>query len=226
MGVPQTAMSGLQDRAEAVRGPAEPALLDVRFRNLLGEEAWLRLPHQVRRRFSKRLAAGETRLYQGRVERTELTWAGRVLAELTRLIGGPLPRTHGETGPAVVIVAENEGLGGQSWTRSYAREGRFPQVVHSAKRFRGPTGLEEHVGCGIGMTLRVSEEDRSFVFRSERYFFDLLGLRIYLPRFLEPGCMEIRHTQLTDENLFSFELRLTHPLCGRMLTQLARFEEV
>ncbi len=67
--------------------------------------------------------------------------------------------TNGATGPALVAVVEDERLGGQSWTRLYARPGRFPQTIHSAKRFRGPTGLEEYVGYGIGMALRVTVED-------------------------------------------------------------------
>ena len=58
----------------------------------LGEVAWARLPEAVQRRFSKRLADGETVVYQGSVGTTELSRAGRVLAFLLRAIGGPLPR--------------------------------------------------------------------------------------------------------------------------------------
>jgi hypothetical protein len=207
----------------------EGAVTDVRFRALVGEAAWGRLPPAVRRRFSKRIAAGDVVVYRGRVTESELSVAGRVLAFLARAVGGPLPTTHGATGAAVVVVAEDALLGGQSWTRSYARPGRFPQVVHSAKRFCGPTGLEEYVGFGIGMTLRVMVEDGALVFRSERYFLELARWRVYFPRGLEPGAMEIVHREEPDDEAkggaFSFRLSLTHPLLGRLVHQLAFFRE-
>jgi hypothetical protein len=231
-------MSGAEELASAVDPgsrragaprEADGGVTDLRFRSLVGEEAWGRLPEPVRRRFSKRLAEGETIVYQGRVEATELSITGRVLAVLARVIGGPLPLTHGATGAAVVMVTEDRRLGGQSWTRTYVRPGRFPQVVHSAKRFCGPTGLEEYVGCGIGMTLGVTVEDGALVFRSGRYFLELGGSRLTFPRVLEPGLMEIVHREeaVAGEpcGAFSFRLSLTHPLLGRLVYQLASFRD-
>lgn len=202
----------------------EPDVTDLRFRTLLGEEAWARLPEPVRRRFSKRWQPGDMVIYPGRVVVTELSRAGRVLAFLTRAIGAPLPLVNRATGPAVVAVTENATLGGQTWTRTYARPGRFPQVIHSAKRFSGPTGLEEYVGYGFGMTLRVTEENGALVFRSERYFFEIGHLRLTIPRFAEPGAMKIVHR---DEGggQFSFRLTLSHPLLGRLVHQLAYFRD-
>ena len=124
-----------------------------------------------------------------------------------------------------MTVIEDAGLGGQSWTRVYPRPGRFPQVITSAKRFRGPTGLEEYVGRGIGMTLSLAVEDGALVFRSERYFVEVAGRRLVVPRLLSPGRMEIVHTQIEGRR-FSFRLTLTHPLLGRLIHQLAHFEEV
>lgn len=203
---------------------AEPALCDLRFRTLLTDAAWQALPADVRRRFSKRLAPGDMVLYRGGVELTELSMAGRALAFLARLIGAPLPLVNGATGPAVVAVIEEPRVGGQIWSRSYAQPGRFPQVVHSAKRFRGPTGLEEYVGCGIGMTLGVSVEAGALVFRSRRYFFEVGSLRVYLPRALEPGTMKITHRD-EGEGRFAFELELSHPWLGRLLRQVAHFTD-
>ncbi|HKZ97689.1 MAG TPA: DUF4166 domain-containing protein [Hyphomicrobiaceae bacterium] len=225
-------MSAVSKPIAAAEGPrTESELVDLRFRALVGEEAWGRLPGPVRRRFSKRIAEGEMVLYAGRVVATELSLAGRVLAFLLRAIGGPLP-AGGATGEALVAVTEDAALGGQTWTRVYARPGRFPQVVHSAKRFRGPSGLEEHIGCGIAMTLCVTVEEGALHFRSAGYFVELGRFRIAVPRALSPGAMEIVHREEPaheahdrDGGAFSFRLTLTHPYFGRLVHQLAYFRD-
>ena len=77
-----------EDRPVGFAG--EEAVVDLRFRALVGEEGWSRLPDAVRRRFSKRLAPGSVLLYSGEVLETKLTRAGRCLAFLARAIGAPL----------------------------------------------------------------------------------------------------------------------------------------
>lgn len=206
--------------------PREPdaAVSDLRFRALVGEAGWCRLPVAVQRRFSTRLAPAAVLLYAGTVLETRLSRAGQLLAFLARVIGAPLPLDDGMAGGATVAVMENARLGGQSWTRTYARAGRFPQVIHSAKRFAGPTGLEEHVGGGIGMSLTVAEEGGALVFRSVGYFLAVGRLRVSLPAILTPGAMEIVHR---DEGggTFLFTLTLAHPRLGVLIRQVARFRE-
>ena len=90
----------------------DDGLVDLRFRTLVGEEAWARLPEAVRRRFSKRLKNGETAIYKGLVAETALSRAGRILAFLARAIGGPLPLANGACGAAAVVVTEDGALGG------------------------------------------------------------------------------------------------------------------
>jgi len=201
--------------------PARP-LTDLRFRTLIGEAGWARLPEPVRRRFSKRIAPGEALIYRGQVVETELSRSGSILAFLTRAIGSPLPLTNGARGPALVVVTEDQRLEGQSWTRIYTRAGRRPQTVHSAKRFRGPTGLEEYVGYGVGMVLRVAVEDGALVFRSDHYFLTLGAWRMRLPQLLVPGEMCIAHRD-QGGGAFSFSLRLTHRRFGCLVHQVAHF---
>jgi hypothetical protein len=135
------------------------ALGDLRFRALLAEADWYELPLPIRRRFSKRLADGETAVYVGEILETHLSRAGWLLAQLLRLIGAPLPTASDSGVPSVVTVTEEMATGGQIWTRLYARRRSFPQVVHSSKRFAGRTGLEEYVGYGVGMALKLEVED-------------------------------------------------------------------
>jgi hypothetical protein len=203
---------------------------DLRFRDLVGAAAWAELPPAVRRRFSKRFKNGEAILYNGHVIETQLSRAGRFLSVLAHAIGSPLPGPNGNAGAAAVTVIQDAASGHQNWTRTYERAGQFPQVVHSMKRFAGPTGLEEYVGAGIGMSLVLSVEAGALVFRSGHYFFELGRFRAKLPRLLSPGVMEIIHR---DEpvycglaNAFSFRLTLTHPVFGCLVHQLAYFKEV
>ncbi|MGD1956182.1 MAG: DUF4166 domain-containing protein [Sphingomonadales bacterium] len=217
-------------------GAAKPAtavqsgsLSDLRFARLVGKTAWFALPNAVRQRFSKRLKSGQSVVYKGRLIETRMSRMGWILAQLLRAIGGPLPLdTHdvGQEGAAVVTVTEAPGGRGQFWTRQYNRQRGFPQVIHSMIQFSGPTGLEEGVGYGIGMTLTLKTEADSLLFCSAAYFVTLLGQRLYLPRWLTRclmlGDLVIGHHDLGN-GAFDFTLDLTHPLFGTLIHQRARF---
>jgi hypothetical protein len=198
---------------------------DTRFRALMRAEDWMSLPLAIRRRFSKRLANGATLLYAGEVLETTMSRVGWLWAQLLRLIGGPLPLMRNRHVPAVVAVTEDHASRGQIWTRLYGRAGCFAQVVQSSKRFGGPTGLEEYVGYGIGMTLTVEAREGALIFRSRDYFVELFGRRWLLPTWLAPGDTIVTHAELPDGR-FSFTLQLIHPRLGHMIRQMGMFREV
>jgi hypothetical protein len=214
------------DLAPAVARPASETneLGDLRFRALLSDADWLALPHTIRRRFSKRLSGGNTTVYVGEVIETRMSAAGWLLAQAARLIGGPLPVSRDAHVPSVVTVTEDIATNGQHWTRLYARRRGFPQVVHSSKRFAGPTGLEEYVGCGVGMALTISVEAEALIFRAAHYFIQLGRFRLRLPAWLAPGALSVTHAELGDGR-FLFKLDIVHPRLGRLICQTAAFKE-
>ncbi|SEW46047.1 protein of unknown function [Cognatiyoonia koreensis] len=198
---------------------------DCRFRKLLGEAGWHRLPAAVRRRFGKRLKGGVSVAYQGKVVAMQMNLAGRLLAQAARLIGAPLPYDLSSKGqPAVVIVTEDIASDGQFWVRQYGRAKGFPQVVHSSKRFAGPSGLEEYIGYGIGMALKIVAEDDALLFKSDHYFVQVFGRKFRLPRFLSPGALVIGHHDLGEHN-FMFSLRLHNRLFGELIAQDCLFQD-
>jgi hypothetical protein len=203
---------------------ADAPLGDLRFRALLSDRDWEALPAAIRRRFSTRLAAGDTVVYAGRVVETRMNRLGWCLAQLVRTIGAPLPLARDRDVAAIVAVTEDMAGGGQVWTRVYARRGGFPQVIHSAKRFAGRTGLEEQVGGGVGMALTVHVVDAALVFRSAGYFVRLLGRQLALPAWLSPGALAVTHAA-RDDGSFTFTLDLHHPRFGALIRQTAVFRE-
>ena len=202
-----------------------PELGDLRFRALMSEAEWASLPPAIRRRFSKRLAGGQMIVYAGEILESWMSRLGWWLAQAARLIGGPLPLTRDAHVPSVVTVTEGIATGGQIWTRLYARRKGFPQVIHSSKRFAGPTGLEEYVGRGIGMTLIAYARDGALVFRSKSYFLQLFGRRWLLPAWLTPGTLYVTHAEVPDGK-FSFTLQIFHPRFGLLIRQMAMFREI
>jgi hypothetical protein len=205
-------------RTDASRG-------DVRFRALLSEADWLSLPVCTRRRFSKRLADGATAIYAGTMVKASFSRLGSALARAALLIGGPLPTGHDVDVPFLVMVTEEMATGGQIWTRICARRRRFPQVIHSSKRFSGPTGIEEYIGFGLSVALRVLVEDRSLLFRSAGYFLQAGRRRIRLPDWITPGTLTVAHADL-GEGEFLFTLQIVHPRLGHLIDHAAVFHEV
>ncbi len=197
---------------------------DLRFRHLLSDAAWAELPPPIRRRFSKRVADGGTAIYVGEILETRMSTAGWLLAQASRLIGGPLPTRTDCRVPTVVTLTEDMATGGQMWTRIYTRRRSFPQVIHSSKNFCGPTGLEEYIGCGVSMALTVTVEQRSLVFRSAGYLLCIGARRLRLPRWLTPGQLTVKHIDLDGEQ-FMFSLSVVHPWAGGLIEQTVVFRE-
>jgi hypothetical protein len=211
------------------RLPSSPAsdtrlLDDLRFRALLSDEDWGRLPVAIWRRFSKRLGDGKTVVYVGEVDDAGFSRVGWWVAQIGRVIGGPLPTGCATGVPIIVTVTEDAASGGQIWTRICARRDGFPQVIHSAKRFAGPTGLEEYVGFGISMALWISVENEALCFRSAGYALQLGRFRLPLPEWLTPGELKVTHAGLGG-GTFRFTLQVVHPRFGMLVRQSAVFKE-
>lgn len=198
---------------------------DHRFSKLLGPKNWVKLPPAIRRRFGKRVHGGGSVAYRGVVTHMQMNWAGRLLAHAARLIGAPLPYDMSCVGkPAVVTVTEDLAGNGQFWIRQYGRASGFPQMIHSSKRFAGPTGLEEYIGFGIGMALNVAVEDEALLFKSDHYFLSIFGRHLRIPRLVAPGALVIGHHDLGNGK-FRFSMRLDHKILGHVLSQDAVFED-
>jgi len=211
-------------RQQSLAAPGEILLDDNRFRALLSDCDWGRLPLATWRRFSKRLAGGRTIVYVGEVEESSHHRVGWWLAQALRVIGGPLPTGTETRVPIIVSVTEDAASGGQIWTRICACGNGFPHVIHSAKRFAGPTGLEEYVGFGISMALRLRVADDALLFDSAGYFLCLGRLRLPLPDWLTPGALTVGHADLGC-GAFRFTLDLVHPRWGELVRQSAVFRE-
>ena len=188
------------------------------YASLLGT-SWYELPVRTRARFG---VEREMVCYHGRVVVSDCTLLGRLFRQLARLVGSPLPFDD-TVGPATVVVMAT-GRGSSSWTRVYRRKAGRAQAIRSVKRFAGPTGLEEHLGAGLCMALRVHVEDASLVFESAGYSWALGTVRIPLPGWLTPGRLVVRSTELAAPS-FRFCLTLNHPRFGVVLRQEAVFED-
>ena len=201
------------------------ALGDIRFRKLLGPKDWNALPVAVQERFSKRVKGGESTIYKGYVVKTEMNRVGHIFANILRIIGAPLPLDRrNEEAPAIVTVTEDHDYKGQFWSRQYGSRHGFPQIVQSSKQFSGPTGLEEYIGYGIGMTLRLAVEDEALAFYSDRYFLRLRGKRLLLPKWLSKLALRVGHADHGD-GWFEFCLELEHPWFGKLMDQQVMFED-
>lgn len=212
-------------RAHPVRSgnPAHP------FRKLLGADKWDALPQAVRDRFAHKVAADTCISYVGEVVTCRTSRIGKILSALGRLVGAPLPLGEDAGVAAQVSVTGDAGGLSQYWTRSYNRGGHFPQTIHSVKRFAGPTGLEEYLGYGIGIALKLDTMENGLLFVSDHYFLKAGGFRLRLPRWMEPGKMTVSHIDCgkdeSGQGHFAFVLELVHPRFGEFFHQLALFAD-
>jgi hypothetical protein len=151
---------------------------------------------------------------------------GRILAQLCRLIGAPLPLSRDAFVPAVVSVTEDPAGGGQFWTRLYGRRRGFPQVIHSAKRFcrpDRPRGIYRPAESASRFGSRWKEGALHFL--SDHYFVSALGAPAAPAALALAGTDAGQPYRLRPRQLRLRAPSLDHPGLGELICQTAMFEE-
>lgn len=198
---------------KAAREPARHGLRDV-----LGADAWLRLPEAVRERFADGTAAVT---YAGAFEIVRANWLGKLFAWLGVLFGTPVaPRSGADVAARVMVRPNPEGV---VWTRIYEWADGRTHHVRSTKVVTGDGELVEKLPARLNMPLHVYEAGRVLHFVSRGYYFDLgLGMRLPLPALFSPGITHVEHIDL-GHGWFRFTMTVTHPQFGELFFQTGRF---
>ncbi|UXH77142.1 DUF4166 domain-containing protein [Roseateles amylovorans] len=179
---------------------------------LMGPDAWARLPAAVRRRFDAHAAAV---CYRGRMD-LRCSRLGRLLAWLAWPLRGPL-LPHCAKDVAAEVTVSADGQGGVVWSRHMGR-----RTVQSVKRAHPEHGVLERTRGGLAMALDVFEDQGALVFQSRHYLWCLGPVRLRLPDWLSPGCCRVEHRDLGDGR-FRFTLTMTHPRWGLTFEQTGDF---
>jgi Domain of unknown function (DUF4166) len=188
------------------------------LRDVLGVDAWLRLPTAVRERFAENTS---NVTYAGAFEIVRASGLGRTFARLGTLFGTPVVPRSGENVEALVLVRPNDH--GVDWNREYCWPDGKRNLVRSTKVVTCDGQLIEKLPARLCMPLHVFEDGGVLHFVSRGYYFDLgFGVRLPLPAFFSPGVTHVEHIDL-DHGWFRFTLAVTHPLFGELFFQTGRF---
>jgi hypothetical protein len=192
------------------------------FVELLGRQAWERLPVAVQARFEPHDTTRPYEIfYHGRMH-VRGSLLGRCFAQLCRLVGTPVAPFVHENVPVSVRVFDNSERTGTVWERCYHFPGRAAVTVSSTKQMEADGTLVEALGAGLRMRLRVFEQHGELHFLSTSYYFQLGALRIALPDWMLPGPTLVTHADLGGGH-FLFTMHTAHPRWGAMYEQSGRF---
>jgi hypothetical protein len=201
-------------------------LVDVResagarhgLRDVLGTEAWNRLPEAVRERFAA--SSGDV-TYAGAFEVVRASLLGRAFAYLGALFGTPVAPRGGRNVAARVFVRPH--ADGVDWDREYHWADGGVSLVQSTKVVTAAGDLVERLPARLCMPLAVHEAGGVLHFVGRSYYFDL-GFEVHLPlpAFFSPGTTHVEHIDL-GHGWFRFTLAVEHPLFGELFFQTGRF---
>lgn len=184
---------------------------------VLGRRAWMRLPEAVRERFA---ATAIAVTYAGAFEIVRASRLGRLFAWLGTLSGRPVTPYEGLDVEARVHVRPNEI--GVEWIREYRWADGRQDVVVSTKVITPHAQLIEKLPGRLCMPLHTYEDGGVLHFVSRGYYFDVAGMKFWLPAFFTPGVTHVEHIDL-GHGWFRFTMTVTHPVFGEMFFQTGRF---
>jgi hypothetical protein len=181
--------------------------------------AWARLGSAVRQHYDIAPGADERRVMHGTMRVSHAWWATPVLTA-GRIFGALLDRA----GEGIPVRVENwtaRGSRALHWHRTFAFPLK-PIVFRSRMEHAGGDEIVEYVRGGLGIRMRLSEQEGALVYEGIRYQWDLGPLSLPIPDWLLAGKASIREWSL-DEERFAMEFHIRHPLFGEAFCYAGEF---
>lgn len=195
------------------------------FRHVLGDE-WGSLHPDIQHRFGMNPPVGSRLYYTGTLWELTCSRLGKLMAWATQpFVRGALIPVTDHDFPVDIEVFSRPGDPAIFKQRIYRLNGREPIMFTSRMVALGTDRVIEYVGIGLGMVLKLSVNDGNLYFTSERYFFEVFGVRIPLPGVLTPGKTFLVHRNESPES-FSIRIEIRHALFGTTFTQAGEFREL
>jgi hypothetical protein len=195
------------------------------FKKILGSK-WGKLHPDIQRRFDKNPVPGCPLYYHGRLAELRSSRIGKFLGHFSKpFIHGALIPYDDSDFPVDIQVYCKDSDARIYKQRIYRLHGRKPIQFTSYMQESERGEVLEYVGFGLGMKLLLSVQDGNLHFRSDGYFWDLLGWRIPLPDWITPGETRLCHTN-DAPNRFNIRIEIRHPWLGLTFMQAGSFAQV
>ena len=172
---------------------------------------WERLGEVVRRHYDVTPGTEQTVVMNG-IMSVRHSRAAYPFLLVGRLIGALIAR-RGENVPVCVRNWCRPGSAAMHWHRTFRFPGLAPDVFASRMEYLERDELVEYVGFGLGVRMRLTEEEGALVFTSRGYLWDIGPFRLPLPDWLFLGRARIREAPVGDER-FRVDFSMRHPLLG------------
>lgn len=197
-------------------------VIDNTYRYLLGNKYWGKIKPEIRKRFSVKPTEDGCICYAGKMDAVRLNVMGWLFAQVCRVIGTPLAPLTGENVPMQIQLSKNMNINGVDWKRIYYFKNNNEVTVRSTKSLNNLGQLEEHIGCGFSMALKVFEMEGNLIFESTDYIFRVGKILLRLPAIITPGVTTVLHEQMYQDH-FRFTLSVKHPWFGQTIYQSGVF---
>ena len=195
------------------------------FKRVLGVK-WQELHPDIQARFDKNPRPNHPLYYQGHLSELSCSRFGRLIGLLTKpLIKGALIPFNDANFPVDIEVYSKPECRDIFKQRIYRLHDKKPIQFTSFMREGKRGEVLEYVGFGLGMKLVLHVYEGNLYFRSDGYFWDILGFLMPIPALFTPGRTFLCHRN-DNASQFNIRIEIKHPIFGTIFTQVGIFHDL
>jgi hypothetical protein len=177
----------------------------------LGDD-WHKLPPVIQRHYQLHFSQAMSNAVTGTMHIHYPSFV-KPMVLLARLMGGLIALKGGEMAVRVEKWTNADAPLSLFWKRTIQSPKGKSTLFASRMEYQGGNKIIEYIGCGFGLRLKLTVENRLLVYRSDGHLWQVGCLRIPIPDVLYLGHATITE-RAVSETEFELDFKISHPLFG------------